>query len=372
MARILVFGSLAESLISFRGPLLRDMVALGHQTFACAPNATKEIKDALTDLGVVYQHVMLDRTGLNPLNDALSLKKLVSSFKNIKPDVFLSYTIKPVIYGSFAARLTRVPKIFSIVSGLGYSFSDSDIKARMIGVAAKLLYSAALDYNKKVFFQNPDNIKLFASKGILKDHSKAVLVNGSGVDIDMYSPRPFPQSLSFLLLARLIREKGIYEYVEAAQTIRRKYPKVKFRLAGAIDKNPSAICKRDLQSWIDSGTIEYLGQLHDVRPAIADTSVYVLPSFYPEGTPRSVLEAMALGRPIITTDAPGCRETVRQEQNGLLIPLRDVDALINAMEYFIKKPDTIGRMGHSSRQLAMQKYDVRKVNQVMLSAMELV
>jgi glycosyltransferase involved in cell wall biosynthesis len=173
-------------------------------------------------------------------------------------------------------------------------------------------------------------------------------------------------------MARLIREKGIYEYVEAAQTIKRRFPMVKFRLAGAIDKNPSAISKRDLQSWIDSGAIEYLGQLRDVRPAIADSSVYVLPSFYPEGTPRSVLEAMALGRPIITTDAPGCRETVRQNENGFLVPLKDVNALINAMEYFINKPDAVGRMGSSSRQIAMEKYDVRKVNQVMLSAMELV
>jgi len=371
MARILVLGGFAESLITFRGALLKEMVSNGHQVIACAPNASVEVKTELEDIGVSYWNIELNRAGTNPVSDSKLLIQLVGAFRKIKPDVFLGYTIKPVVYGSFAARLTGVRKIFSIITGLGYAFSDSGIGSRITGIIAERMYSFALRFNENVFFQNPDDMKLFNDEGIIKGERKSVLINGSGVDLAKYSKTPIPPDLSFLLIARLMKNKGIYEYVEAAHLIRKQYPEVTFKLVGFIDKNPNGISEKDLRAWIDSGDIEYLGRLKDVRPAIANSSVYVLPS-YREGTPRSVLEAMAMGRAIITTDVPGCRETVSQGQNGFLVPVKNVGALVNAMKHFIEKPGDIVRMGDLSRKLASDKYDVHKVNSVMLKTMHLV
>jgi len=371
MACVLVLGGIAESLITFRGSLMQEMVAAGHQVFACSPAAPKEIRDALLEIGVIYQEIDIDRTGIKPLRDLRTLIHIVRLFKTIKPDVFFGYTIKPVIYGSIAARLSDVPKVYSMISGLGYAFSKTGVRSRIIGVIAQRLYRLALSFNQKVFFQNPDNMRLFTEMGLIKSQDKAVLVNGSGVDIDVFRPALFPSSVSFLLIARLIKDKGIYEYVEAARIIKQRYPEVKFRLVGFIDNNPSAISEQDLNSWIDEGTIEYLGYLLDVHPAIADSSIYVLPSFYPEGTPHSVLEALAMGRPVITTDTPGCRETVIDGENGFLIPAKNVQKLVEAIEYFIDQPAEIERMGKVSRQIAEDKYDVHKVNAVILNTMEL-
>jgi len=190
------------------------------------------------------------------------------------------------------------------------------------------------------------------------------------VDTEYYKPEPFAENLSFLLIARLLKDKGIREYAESATIIKQKYPKISFRLVGWIEDNPASISKKELDLWVKQGIIEYLGKLSDVRPAIAESSVYVLPS-YREGTPRTVLEAMAMGRPIITTDAPGCRETVQHGKNGFLVPVKNAPALVNAMEQFIRQPELTEQMGKASRQIAIEKYDVHKVNAVILKTMGL-
>lgn len=371
MARVLMMGGYAESLVNFRGALLREMVACGHEVHACAPEDSADIKAALADMGVTYFPVLLDRTGINPVRDLLAIKKLITLISTLKPDIFLGYTIKPVIYGSIAAKVAGVPAIFSMITGLGYSFSGDSLKSRLVGRVAGLLYRLALKFNTHVFFQNPDDLELFRQKGFIRDIDQAVLINGSGVDIDEYCPVAHPSSISFLLIARLLPDKGIYEYADAARKIREKYANVKFRLVGWMDKNPCAIEERDLHEWQVSGDIEFIGRLADVRPSLADCSVFVLPS-YREGTPRTVLEAMAMGRPVITTNAPGCRETVSEGVNGYLIPVRDVDSLVNAMETFIKHPGLIKRMGKASREIAEEKYDVRKVNARIMQTMGIV
>ena len=372
MAKILIIGSVASSLINFRGPLLQEMVALGHEINACAPEAPADIRTQLSNIGVTYHEIRIERTSLSPLQAIYSILNLITLFKKIKPDVYLGYTIKPVIYGSIAARVTRVSNIYSIISGLGYTFSNSGIKAKIIGLLVKSLYKIALHFNQKVFFQNPDDLTVFNRHGLLRRFDQAVLINGSGVDLNLFTPKQFPTHISFLLISRLIKEKGIYEYVETAQKIKEKYPKIKFSLVGYIDeKYPSAISREDLNKWIESGIIDFQGFLKDVRPAIENCTVYVLPSFYPEGTPRSVLEAMAMGRPIITTDSPGCRETVQHGVNGFLVPKYDVPALVEAAEFYIQNPAEISRTGLASRRIAEEKYDVHKVNAVILKAMEL-
>lgn len=226
---------------------------------------------------------------------------------------------------------------------------------------------------KKVFFQNPDDQMLFKKMGILKDSVSSFVVNGSGVNVFEYAVKPFPTNNNlptpkFLLIARLLGDKGIREYAQAAKIIKNKHPQIQFDLVGWIDDNPNAIRQDELDGWISEGLFHYWGKLSDVKPAIAASSIYVLPS-YREGTPRTVLEAMAMGRPIITTNAPGCRETVIDGYNGYLIPIKSVSELANAMEKFILNPELIYKMGAASRKFAEEKFDVNAVNQTMLSEM---
>lgn len=370
MSRIIVIGSFARSLINFRGHLLKKMAENGHEVLACAPDASSDVQKKLKALGVAYRNIPINRTGLNPVKDIHTTFRLISLFWKEKPDIILSYTIKPVIYGSLAGRMAGVPNIFSIITGLGYAFSDGGPKERLVGAVARFLYKMGMGANTRIFFQNPDDRNIFIEQNLLRSFEQTALINGSGVDVDFFQPASFPERVSFLLLARLIKDKGVLEYVKAARIVKDKYPQIRFRLVGWIDEGIQAISRDELDSWIKEGIIEYPGRLDDVRPAIADASVYVLPSYH-EGTPRTVLEAMAMGRPIITTDAPGCRETVIDGKNGFFVPVRNAEALAERMEHFIKHLEMIVSMGEESRRIAVEKYDVHKVNKVIMDVMGL-
>ncbi|GAW65839.1 glycosyl transferase [Geoanaerobacter pelophilus] len=371
MSRILVVGSLAESLINFRGPLLAALVANGHEVHAAAPDASASVKERLAGLGVRYHDLFLARTGLNPLADLKTYRSLKAIIRQTNPEVFFAYTIKPVIYGAFAARAARVPGIYPMITGLGYTFSGLTLKAKLVGSVTSILYRLALSFANQVFFQNPDDMSLFIKRGLISSRAQAVIVNGSGVDLEKFAPANLPQDLSFLLVARLLKDKGVLEYVAAAREIKGRYPQVRFKMAGWIDDNPMAVSTQELVGWQQEGTIEYLGRLEDVRPAFAECSVYVLPS-YREGTPRTVLEAMAMGRAIVTTDAPGCRETVVDGENGFLVTVKDSETLAKAMEKFIVDQGLIKIMGDRSRDIAENKYDVNKVNHMIMTTMGLV
>lgn len=370
-ARVMVVGGLADSLINFRGPLLRRLVAEGHDVTACAPDAGAGVRRELAALGVSYRHVPIQRAGMNPMRDVGTVRALTALYREVQPDLVLTYTIKPVIYGSLAARLSGVPRICSLITGLGYSFGNATLRQRALNPVVRSLFRFALAHNEVVFFQNPDDLRQFVDAGLASDR-QAVLVNGSGVDLEHFRVAPLPEGTpTFLLTTRLLWEKGVGEYVEAARSLKAKYPAARFRLLGPLDPNPAAVSRAQLDAWSAEGVIEYLGSTDDVRPAIADTSVFVLPSAYREGTPRSILEAMAMGRAIITTDAPGCRETVRGDENGFLVPMSDSIALASAMERFLRDPGLVAPMGARSRAIAEEKYDVHLVNRVMMRAMGL-
>ena len=336
-----------------------------------APGENPFVAEQLCKINVVYKPINLERTGLNPLKDLRSFILIKANLRELKPDVVLAYTIKPVIYGSLAARSAGVPHIFSMITGLGYSFMAGGIKQKLVNKIVSKLYRVGLAGNEKVFFQNPDDLRLFCNQKLLDESGKAILINGSGVDIDYFSEAlPCGTEPVFLLIGRLLKDKGISEFIEAARMLKRKYPRVLFRIVGPFDSNPAAFKPAEISTWQKEGIVEYLGEVADVRPVISSCSVYVLPS-YREGMPRTVLEAMAMGRPIVTTDAPGCRETVEAGQNGFLVPVKDAGALANAMERFILEPDLIQKMGKRGREIAEEKYDVRKVNAVIMKAMGL-
>jgi glycosyltransferase involved in cell wall biosynthesis len=372
--RVLVIAGMAESLVNFRGPLLKAMSQSGVNVHVAAPglSVSSSLSEMLLLQGFAVHDVPLRRAGTNPFADLRTFGVLWMLMRRIRPDAVLGYTIKPVTYGMLAAWLSRVPKRYALITGLGYAFTGDG--SGMRGWVRRLvqgLYRLALGRAHKVFFQNPDDESLFRRLGLLQAATPSVVVNGSGVDVASFNMADLPLgSPHFLLIARLLVDKGIREYVQAAQRIKENHPNVQFSLVGWIDENPDAIHQSELDAWIQAGYISFIGRLQDVRPAIAQCTVYVLPS-YREGTPRTVLEAMAMGRPIITTDAPGCRETVVDGENGFLVPVKSVEALVHAMESFILDPYLGVKMGAISRQIAEKKYDVNKVNDVLLREMGL-
>lgn len=378
--KFLIIASYSASISKFRGALIKALQDKGFEIHIAAPEfeVFPEEYESLTALGYVVHPIPMQRTGTNPLNDAKTLSALYLLMKKIKPSHVMGYTIKPVIYGSLAAKLARVPHRFALITGLGYAFQGADeqnYKKSNLQKIMHKLYSVALASTHKVFFQNPDDEALFKSMSILTPNASTTVVNGSGVDISEYSVQPFATIDDiliprFLLIARLLGDKGVREYAQAAKIIKDKYPQAQFDLVGWIDDNPDAIEQQELDNWINEGLFNFWGKLDDVKPAIAASSIYVLPS-YREGTPRTVLEAMAMGRPIITTDAPGCRETVIDGYNGHLVPVKAVEELAAAMERFIVNPALIIEMGKASRQLVEEKFDVDAVNQSMLEAMGL-
>lgn len=369
--KILVLGSFAESLTRFRGALMAELVGQGYEVLACAPAADETIRRQLAALGVRYVDIALQRTGLNPLADLGLLWRLVGLLRRERPDVLFCYTIKPVVYGALAARLVGGIRVTPMITGLGYAFMGGGGRLqRLVSAAARGLYRLALQRAHCVFFQNPDDLGEFRRLNLLPAQARIQQVPGSGVDTREYAQKPVPAAPVFLLVARLVRDKGVYEYVEAARQVRRQYPAARFQIAGWIDENPTAIREEALAAWVSEGVIEFLGKLEDVRPALAACAVYVLPS-YREGTPRSVLEAMAVGRAIITTDAPGCRETVVDQYNGVLVPVADATRLAHAMCSFIERPERVEDYARASRQLAEQRFDVRIVNRLIIQGMDL-
>ena len=378
--KFLIVASYPASILKFRGALIKALQDKGFEIHIAAPEfeVFPEEYESLTALGYVVHTIPMQRTGTNPLKDAKTLSVLYLLMKKIKPSYVMGYTIKPVIYGSLAAKIARVPHRFALITGLGYAFQGADDQCYKKSNLQKImhkLYSVALTSTHKVFFQNPDDEALFRTMGIIKPNASTSVVNGSGVDISEYGVQSFATiddilMPRFLLIARLLGDKGVREYAQAARIVKEKYPKAQFDLVGWIDDNPDAIEQQELDNWINEGLFNFWGKLDDVKPAIAASSIYVLPS-YREGTPRTVLEAMAMGRPIITTDAPGCRETVIDGYNGYLVPVKAVEELAGAMERFIVNPELIIEMGKASRQLVEEKFDVDAVNQSMLEAMGL-
>ncbi|HHF3118526.1 TPA: glycosyltransferase family 4 protein [Vibrio alginolyticus] len=367
--KFMIIGALPSSLYNFRGKLIESFKVRKLKLFALASGAKKNEVEEINRLGAEYVDFSVSRNGLNPFKDIFCLIQLISVVHKKKPDAILAYTIKPIIWGGLAARFTNVKSFYAMVTGLGYAFQKGGVAKNLLNVLVKFLYRSALKKSKGVIFQNRDNMQVFIDEGIVPKE-KCFLVNGSGVDLSHYSLSPLPSTPHFLLIARLLGDKGIREYAQAAKLVKQKYPEAVFELVGPEDPSPDGIKLDEVYQWTESGVIKYSGATTDVRPFIENCAIYVLPSYH-EGMPRTVLEAMAMGRPILTTDVPGCRETVIDGENGWLVEKANAEQLAEKMNWFIENQDKWQEMGKSSHDMAYEKFDVHKVNAEILKIMGL-
>lgn len=370
--RVALVASYAPSLIRFRGDLIREIAARGHHVLCLAPDLDDDIRAQLAGHGADASAYPLERTGLNPADDRKSLKALGALFRDWRPDVVMGYTPKPAIYASMAAREAGVARIVPMLTGLGYAFlPGGGLKRRVVREASKRLYRNALKGCHGVIFHNSDDYDVLRKAGCVPSDLPVTIVDGSGVDLRTFAALPLPSAgggLTFLMISRLLRNKGVIEYCAAAGELTERAPTARWLLVGPEESGPAGLAADQLAA--SGGAVTYVGAVDDVRPYLAQCHVYVLPS-YGEGMPRTVLEALATGRPVITTDARGCRETVADGVNGLLVPVGDAAGLANAMETFLKRPDLIPAMAKESRRLAEDRFDVRKVNAAMLTALGL-
>jgi len=341
---------------------------------------TEVSKELLKQYKADYVYIPLSRAGINPVQDLKVLRTYYKKMKREKYEIVHSYTAKPNIYGSIAAKYAGIRRIYPTVNGLGYAFTDVDtgkLKAKFVRVMVSLLYKWGFSCATKVFFQNKDDARELIRRKII-DKRKCVLISGSGIELEAYPySECFVTPMVFLTATRLLVTKGVREFCEAARIVKRKYPGAVFRLAGALDDNPDSISQRELNYYVKEGIIQYLGEVSDMPFVLKNCSVFVLPSFYREGIPHVILEAMSVGRAVITTDSPGCRETVRRTddtgkgKNGFLIPVKDSQILAEKMIWMIEHTDRVKEMGKESRRYAEERFDVEMVNKVMLETMGL-
>ncbi|MDF2638073.1 MAG: hypothetical protein K0R64_1057 [Novosphingobium lindaniclasticum] len=371
--KILVLSSLAYSLTNFRGALLRELKANGHDVVAVAPDENAAVERDLAAWGIGLRIVPMARTGTNPLKDAALLSAYMRLMMAEKPDLVLAYTQKPIIYGGIAARLLCVPRFFALMSGLGYVFSEDSKARKGLRWAVTRLYREAVRRSRGVFVFNADDRQEMIDLGIVTRRQNVIQVPGSGIDLERFRLEPLPRGrLRFLLVGRLMRDKGIYEFVEAARQLKLDNPEVEFCVLGHYERdNPTGIDEVECARLARQYPVQFIPGTSDVRPYLASCSVFVLPSYYREGLPRTILEAMATGRPVITTDMPGCREPIIEGENGFLVSPRDVNSLKAAMQRFIEAPSLVTSMAARSRDLAEKIYDVRKVNHQLLDEMDL-
>lgn len=375
LRRLGLISNQAFSLVNFRGPLIRAWAERGVKVCALAPDFDAETRSAVRALGAEPVDYRLDRAGLSPVRDLADCAALVRCLRRLELDASFAYFIKPAIYGTLAARLAGIHRRFVMIEGAGYVFSDADdarsLRRRALRAGVVALYRAALSGAEQVFFLNRDDVDLFVANHMARP-AQVLEIGGIGVELDRFSPAPLPDGPPvFLLAARLLAHKGVREYVEAARRMRVRHPELRFLLLGSPDLNPASVSEAELLRWHDEGLVEWQPHVTDVRPWLAQASVFVLPSWYREGVPRSIQEAMAMGRAVVTTDTPGCRDTVVPGESGLLVGRRSVDELVVALERFVAEPALAARLGAAARRRAEERYDVRRVNRVILSAMGL-
>ena len=350
--RIAIVLNTSWNIYNFRMNFVRALLAQGYEVHTIAP--IDDYTHLLTEAGCIHHAVKMDSRGANPIKDSALVVELFTIYRKIKPTVILHYTIKPNVYGTIAASMLRIP-VINNVCGLGTVF----LKDNLVSAIAILLYKISFRFAQKVFFQNPDDLKLFIDKKLIRPEA-VDLVPGSGIDIQKFKPVNFTRNdtFTFLLISRLITDKGVMEYVDAVKQLKASGVNARFQVLGAMDpEHKRGIQPAVIKEWIDSGAIEYLGTTSDVRRFIHQADCIVLPS-YRVGTPRTLLEAASSSKPIIATDVPGCNHVVTDGYNGLLCKLKDADDLAEKMKSMATFDDDILRQfGQNGRTKIEAEYD---------------
>ncbi|MGE8566806.1 N,N'-diacetylbacillosaminyl-diphospho-undecaprenol alpha-1,3-N-acetylgalactosaminyltransferase [compost metagenome] len=317
-------------------------------------------------LGMTHHAIPMTRSGKHPLQELGTLLALVRLFRRVRPDVVHLVTIKPVLYGGIAARIARVPGMVAAISGLGFVFLSNSLKMRLVRAVVARLYRVALGHpNSRVIFQNANDRDLLKSLGAVRDE-QVVMIRGAGVDLEAYraSPEPPAPPVVVTMVARLLRDKGVREFVEAAALLRARGVPVTMQLVGGLDAgNPASATQQEVDAWQRDGAVQALGERSDIAELYAASHIAVLPS-YREGLPKSLIEAAACGRAVVTTDVPGCRDAIEPGQTGLLVPVRDAQSLADAIARLAEDAALRQRMGAAGRALAEREFDIKRVARI--------
>jgi len=368
-------SNLDYNLYLFRLPIMLKMVEKGWKVYAICPKGKVSCK--FNDYGIEHINFSLERRSLNPFAEVYTIYKLYKILKNLKVDILNTFTSKPNIYGTLAGRLSRIPIIINLVEGLGSFYVEDNLKAKLIRKIIEILYTFSFRISNKVIVINPDDMFYLIKKRILQE-KKAFLIKSVGVDTNEYSREKIDNiiikslqknlnlndnQIIVLMIARLLIHKGVLEYIKAAEILKEKYKKkVEFLLVGDFEPgNLYNVSKDILDSYIKKRTVKILGWRDDIKDLLALCDIFVLPSYYREGIPRTILEAESMGKPIVTTNTIGCKEVVENEKNGYLVPIKDVQALSDAIEKLILDSDLRKKYGNYSRQKAVNEYEINKI-----------
>ena len=358
-----------DTFVNFRGDLIRDIRKKGYSVTVVVPE--DKCREFFNKSGVKVRLIDLKKNSFSLLNTSSYYKELVKIISEERPNKVFAYTIKPVIFGSLAAKKAGVKEIYSLICGLGMLFCSDSWKVKLVRSGVGVLYKRALKCNTKVIFQNKDDIDEFVGRGYV-ERDKCELVDGSGVNLKKFPHTELPaKGMSFLMVSRVLKEKGVMEYLKAAAMVKNHHPEVMFRYIGAIDKNKNAIKAELINPYIEDGTVDYIAGTDNVAKYIAKCNAFVLPSYYREGIPKTLLEAMAMGRPILTTNTPGCRETVVDGENGFFVQTKRAKDLALKMVWMIKNRDKLQEMGDKSYEMCLERFTIDKINNRMMEIMEI-
>ena len=371
MVKIFIIGNLASMMINFRKEFIKMLVSIGHEVYCLVSDYDRKSREKISSFGAIPLDYTLNAKGLNPFKDAIATFDLIRLFRQHRPDVVFSFFVKPVIFATIAAKIARVPRIVGMIEGLGGAFtvhkSGQTKKAKIIKAIQIFLYKISLPLlDELIFLNNDDKKELIDTYNI---NAKSVnILGGIGVDLEKFSySKATSNPVSFIFIGRLLTEKGIFEYLEAAKMVKDKYKDVIFYILGGFEENnPFGLNKEELRPYLNDEIVIFPGYVNNIKDWITNSSVFVLPS-YREGVPRSSQEAMAIGRAVITTDTVGCRETVKDGVNGFLVPPYNSDVLAQKMMCFVENPEMIIQMGIESRKIAEEKFDINEQNKKLMS-----
>lgn len=368
--KIMVISSETSTMFFYRKDMMLEFLRQGNQVVAAGDAPEEKWKDSYEEIGVKYRQFYVRRNGLNPFDDFKTVKSLKKLIEEEKPDKIFAYHSKSVVYGSIAAKKNNIDEMYVLIAGLGSIIRGEGFKNSIIRAVLKAEYKYTFKNCKAVFTHNSEDRQLLIDEKFTDEPEKINTINGSGVNLNKFVYSETKKTNIFLFIARLIGDKGIREYMQAAEIVKKTHPEAVFRIVGPYDTNPSAIKPEEMEKYVADGTVEYIGELSDVTPQLNECMVFVLPSYH-EGTPKTVLEAMATGRPVITTDVPGCRAAVSDGVNGYLVPAKDAQALADKMIYMLENFDEAVEIGNTGRKIAEEKYDAVKVNRSIMKIMNI-